>query len=746
MPIALDVLFPIPTPAFSYLLPFDAEIPSIGVRVVVPWQQGLRIGLLVGVREVSASAGLELKQIISVLEPYPHVLAQQTQFILELAKRSCSPAGLVLSNLLATGLQEELIHEIRAIEGIKDIGISAEHWTDAKNIENVNLFREQGLIEEQVRIVQPKHKVLRVIKGIDENLAGKRQLNQRLALQWLQSVESVASGSELARQADVSESAVRTLVKKAYIGYFEEDAPEPALPNYPSKNLEREIRFLPRSDYIVISGGSRQDRISVLVDGIKETLDAKKSVLVIAPEQNLIAETASYLQAIFPTLVLSGELNDRQRKRLWHELRGQNLVLVASYFGFLAPLEHIGQIVVIEETSSSHKQRSGPRLFNTSVAKALAKNLACPIVLTDSLISAESYLATKDDNSEHFELAYPEQRYHFSDMTKTSNWPLGANLIQVLNQVKDRARQAILLSPRRGYSAALGCANCGSIISCPNCDLSLKYYQRERRLRCHQCGTDLDIPTTCPSCNSIELQAMRGAGTEWIAKTVRNQIKDFPVYRYDSDQRDDLSPLVEGEAGIVVATTAILRHQPLANVSLIALTLFDSLLSFSDFRAEEEALRTVLSLNELAPYKRPLILLQSFQLEHKVFKILQAKDISLAIKSFHEEVLKRRKNFHYPPYSTVAQIQISAKDENVAYNESRRIFDTLKLHCKDKAELLGPSQMPIFRLRSFYNYQIFISDLSAQGFNQLLAPIIPYRGQARVRIDIEPREIGQFLE
>ena len=61
-----------------------------------------------------------------------------------------------------------------------------------------------------------------------------------------------------------------------------------------------------------------------------------------------------------------------------------------------------------------------------------------------------------------------------------------------------------------------------------------------------------------------------------------NEIKvhlgDFPLYQYDADTRDDLGELVAGEAGIVVATTAILRHDLLPNVSLIAMTLFDTLL------------------------------------------------------------------------------------------------------------------------------------------------------------------------
>jgi len=271
VPVALEVLFPIPTSAFSYLLPFDAEIPGIGVRVVVPWQQGLRIGLLVGLKEVSASVGLELKQIISVLDERPFVLPKQTEFILELAKDSCSPPGLVLSTLLATGLNEELKHQVKAIDNIEDIGVSAEHWVDAESIGKINLFREQGLLRERVELVRPKHKVLRALREVDENLTAKRQAAQKQALEWLWELGKLPSAAELARQANVAPSAVRALIKKGYIEYFEEEAPEPSLPVYPGRKIEKEIDFLPQADFMAISGGNRKKRVAGLFDSIAQT-------------------------------------------------------------------------------------------------------------------------------------------------------------------------------------------------------------------------------------------------------------------------------------------------------------------------------------------------------------------------------------------------------------------------------------------------------------------------------------------
>ena len=745
MAVALEVLFPIPTPAFSYILPFDAKIPKVGVRVVVPWQRGLRIGLLVGIDTVSDSKALELKQIIAVLDEKPFVLPKQISFLLELARVSCSTPGLLLSILLATGLNEELRHEVKAVAAIDDIAVP-QYYIDAARVERIDILRENGLIDERVDIIRPKQRVLKAFKEPDDRLSGKAQKNQLIALEKLRDYEYLESAAELSRQAGVPPSAVSALIKKGYIGYFEVDAPEPALISFPAKEISYKIDYIANHDYTVISGGYREQRLAAVVKTIKRDLENGKSVMVFVPELGLLEQTAAYLLSKFPVLILSGELSDKQRKRFWHEVGLEPTVIVCNYFGMLAPAYNLGRIIVLDESSNSYKMSKGPLLFIPNALKALAKKLKIPIILTDCLITAESLARVVYKKAEHYKIPYPTQRLYFSNILTSANWPLSTQLLKVLIQVKERDRQAIIISPRRGYSAALGCADCGEILSCPNCDLSLRYHKQEAKLRCHQCGKESDIPQTCPSCKGYNLKAMRGAGTEWMIRAVKEHLGDFPVYRYDRDVKNDLSPLEEGKPGVVVATTAILRYPPLPNVSLLALGLFDSFLSYSDFRAEEEGLRIILNMIELSPQKQALTLIQSFQLEHKVFKVLAASDKNQAVNEFMKSVLKRRHKYMYPPFVNIAKIQISAKDKLTAFNEAERIAKTLSLHFGNKADYLGPSPAPIFRMRSFYNYQIFVRDLKNKGFDELLLPIVNYRGRARVRIDIDPREIGGFLE
>lgn len=746
MPKAAKVLFPLPLPPFSYLIPFDKPSPVAGCRVVVPWQNGVRLGLVVETEEVSAAKALELRELIDTLELSPFVPPNRLRFVEGLAKHTCSPAGRILASLLPAGLTEPLLHEVLGVEGATLDGLSSGTWTDAATLKGskLDLYRRQGLVYERVRKIEPLTQVLKAVRPPDKALAGKPQVRQREALELLWSYDHVPSAAALARDAGVSDSTVRALIKKGYAQYEEVPAPPPALPNYSARDLKHINAPLLEDERVSISGGYRSQRLATLLPTLKEDLKANRSVLVLVPEGVLLEETAQYLIGLLPTQVLSGDLNDAQRQRLWRELADHEpVVLVGSYLALLAPLESLGRVVVLEAGSPSYKLHSGPRLFVPTAARLLAEKLSIPIVFTDVLATPETLHYVPE--VAQITLPYPKQRWHVTDLLEDRNWPLSADLVRVLKQVEARGRQAILFAPRRGFSAALGCAECSYIAMCPNCDLSLRYHRQRRVLKCHQCGYHEAPPQLCPICQSAALGPMRGAGTEWIVNEVRKHVT-LPLYHFDADMRDDLSSLLEGEPGIVVATTALLRHAPLPNVSLIAVTLLDTLLTASDFRAEEEALRHLLQLAELQPDKRPLTLLQTFQKHHALVEITEQDDQDSAIAAYMVQLLERRRHYAYPPFKAMAKVQVSAKDKATAEREASWLAKALQTRATDNDEVLGPSPAPVARLRRMFSYQFFARTDDPEQLQSLLEPVQAYSGRARVRVDVDPRDIGAYLD
>ena len=215
VPTAVRVLFPLPLPAFSYLVPFDRAVPAVGCRVVVPWQQGIRVGIVVEVEELSAAQALELRELIDSLETEPFLLPDRVTFIDALAAQTCSVPGRVLASLLPASLTEPLHHEVRRVDGAEGIDLP-EGWLEAASVSahKLDLYRRQGLLRERVRRVIPTMRVLKAVREVDSALEGKAKLPQREALEALWGFEWVASAAEFARDAGLSESTVRTLIKK----------------------------------------------------------------------------------------------------------------------------------------------------------------------------------------------------------------------------------------------------------------------------------------------------------------------------------------------------------------------------------------------------------------------------------------------------------------------------------------------------------------------------------------------------
>ena len=99
-----------------------------------------------------------------------------------------------------------------------------------------------------------------------------------------------------------------------------------------------------------------------------------------------------------------------------------------------------------------------------------------------------------------------------------------------------------------------------------------------------------------------------------------------------------------------------------------------------------------------------------------------------------------------PVSRIIGQASGSAKQELTAQREANWLANALKIHAKDAGDVLGPSAAPITKLKGLYSYQLLVRDLKNQGFETLLQPVQAYRGKARVRVDVDPRDIGRFLD
>ncbi|MFC6592111.1 hypothetical protein ACFP81_08920 [Deinococcus lacus] len=312
-------------------------------------------------------------------------------------------------------------------------------------------------------------------------------------------------------------------------------------------------------------------------------------------------------------------------------------------------------------------------------------------------------------------------------------YPLSHDLKRVLRQVQERGRQAVLVAPRRGYSAVLRCPACEHTPGCPHCDVPLRFHQQSRSLACHQCGYRQGVPERCECCGERMWQA-RGPGTEWIAAEVC-RLLEIPVLRYDRDHQDDLSHLYAGASGVVVGTSMLLSQPALPELALIGVTLADTWLNISDFRAGERYHRLLWQLAGWHPQRAPLLLVQTFQPGHPALRaVAEGRDVA----EYGRSELPTRQALGYPPFTRLATLEVAARDPARASASAAAVAAALYAGGATQAEILGPAPSPVARVRGVYPYTLLLRARSDQRLSELLA-VLNQPGLGRVRVDVSPR-------
>ncbi|WP_337868645.1 primosomal protein N' [Meiothermus sp.] len=721
----LKVALPLPVEPMSYLPPHaQKQGDALGYRVVVPWRGELRVGLVVGSEE-GPHKSFALREAVAYLDARPWLRPAEVEFLATAARDSFCAVGTLLDDLIPF-LEPPLLHRVRLLPEAdpavlpKGLEALAEDWQDAKGFDPklLDFLREAGILQEEVKEQRSVREALVVLREPSEKLSEKARAAW-YALGDLRQVESMAA---LARAAGVGVGVVKGLVDKGYIGFVEIDAvPETAV----TRKLEPlELPTLPAR----LEGGRLLDRIRALA-----TLAQKESVLVLFPEVSLLKR----FQPFFPqALVFHGEMKAEERRKVWEgvgERAQDSISVLCTYQGLLLPVE-VKRLVVVEEASEAYKLPAGSRAFVPRLARLRARQLGLPLSYWSGVNSAEVWAETALD------LPTPTPRLHLLDMRQERGWPLSGAALALLQQTLEKNRQAIVLSARRGYSAVLRCKRCDWKAMCPNCALPLRYHKSGRfgLMQCHQCGHEQKAPDLCPNCQS-DVFDPRGPGVEWLLEALAQHLPTLPRYRYTADAKDDLRPLLSGEPGVLVGTTAILRGPVLPELALVLLPYADGFILESDFRAAERYHRLLWQLADLHPRRRPLLVLQTFEPGHAAHRALQAADPQ----GFMEFELALRHTLGYPPATRMVKLEVSHPKEPVARDAIYQLAEALKPKAQS-GELLGPAPAPVARLRGQYVFHLLLKS-SEPRLQALMENLPPVRG-ARLRLDPDPQSFVGLLE
>ena len=780
---------------YSYRIPEEFEgMLEVGMRVHVPFGKGNRLiqGIVLGLESQSSEEEIEqdLKDIAEVLDFSPVLTQEQLWLAEELRKSVFSYKISILKAMLPGFLNSSYDKILYPLEGLSqedrvrlfgsEVSLAFSSLDLGKQAEMMRLTRKGLLGLEYQAIDQKKVKTqswyevdLVQLEGVEISARAKKKLDLRDYLLSHPESASLASLLESYSREQVNffvEQGAVTIVQKEVqrsAAYFEGiEASQPL-----ELNLEqRQVR-----DAVVSAIGNHQPpfllqgitgsgKTEVYLQIIQGALDKGKTAILLVPEISLTPQMTERFIARFgeKVAILHSGLSNGEKYDEWRKVeRGDAQVVVGARSAIFAPLKNLGVMIIDEEHEATYKQDSNPRYHAREVAILRAQYNQAALVLGSATPSLESRARAGKGVYQHLRLTQranplatiPEvQVIDFRDyigQNETSNF-----MPPLLEAIQDRLakkEQVVLMLNRRGYSSFVMCRECGTVDTCPNCDISLTLHMDTKTMNCHYCGFSKDIPQICPNCKSRSIRYY-GTGTQKAYDELAELFPQARILRMDVDttrkkgsHQTLLDQFGRGEADILLGTQMIAKGLDFPNVTLVGVLNADTALNLPDFRSSE---RTFQLLTQVAgragrAEKAGQVLIQSYNPQHYAIRFAKDQDYE----GFYAYEMGIRRQLGYPPYYFTIGITLSHKKEEEVVKRAYEVMNILRSGLSETSKILGPTPKPIARTHNLYHYQILIKyrleDELGPTLNQVLA-LTQERENSELRLSID-HEPQQFL-
>jgi primosomal protein N' (replication factor Y) len=361
-----------------------------------------------------------------------------------------------------------------------------------------------------------------------------------------------------------------------------------------------------RKTYLLF-GVTGSGKTKVIMKAIDRTLEEKKRVIMLVPEIALTPQTVNIFCRRYGerVAVIHSSLSQGEGFDAWRRIkRGDVDLVIGTRSAIFAPVENLGLIVIDEEHEHTYKSESDPKYHARDIAAFRCGKNNALMLLASATPSLESFYKAQNGS---YRLVPLRERYGgvrlpdaiVVDMREElrlgNTSPISKRLHTSLTRVYEKDKQAILFLNRRGYSTQINCKECGEVLSCPRCSVSLTYHNSADggRLLCHMCGYEQKTPKSCPSCSAEKLSFL-GYGTQKLEAELNKYLQDMTVLRMDADTTSSkmsydrmLEDFREGRADILLGTQMVAKGHDFPRVTLVGVALADVSLHVSDFRAAE---------------------------------------------------------------------------------------------------------------------------------------------------------------
>ncbi|EGO5845159.1 TPA: primosomal protein N' [Enterococcus faecalis] len=787
---------------FTYLVPENLnEQLAVGMRVEVPFGNGNRHvqGFVLAIEPIAATvldeANVQLKELVAVLDLKPVLntemlaladyMKEKTfafkitclQTMLPSVMRADYQKYIYLTDELSEELQDQLFY------GLEEIS-----WDQAQErglLPQLMALRKQQKVDIRYEVTtRNKVKMVRFIQAakefeqLEEIRLGLRKgaKKKEQLLYYLQRLgtEKVTAVKEM-KELGFSTALLNEAAKNGWLTFIEKEAYRDPFANQTfekttalSLNAEQQVAVETilqsvqeqQSQTYLLEGITGSGKTEVYLQVIAEVLNQGKTAIMLVPEISLTPQMVQRFKSRFGehVAVMHSGLSQGEKYDEWRKIeRGEAEVVVGARSAIFAPIENIGVIIIDEEHEASYKQEETPRYHARDLAIWRSEYHHCPVVLGSATPSLESRARAQKNVYQRLRLTQRANQaatlptIDVVDMRQeVENGNVSSfsmSLQEKLQERLEKNEQSVLLLNRRGYSSFVMCRDCGYVLPCPNCDISLTLHMDSKTMKCHYCGHEERIPYRCPNCGQDKIRYY-GTGTQKVEEELQTLLPDSRILRMDVDttrrkgaHEKILRTFGEGQADILLGTQMIAKGLDFPNVTLVGVLNADTALNLPDFRSSERTFQLLTQVSGRAgrAEKPGEVIIQSFNPEHYAIQLAKAQDYE----DFYTKEMYIRHRGDYPPYYFTVQITASHPEENEAAKQMFQIATKLKQGLSPQAILLGPTPNAIMRVNNRYFYQVIIKYKQEPMLQPLLKEILTDTQRATARglklsIDAEP--------
>ncbi len=474
----------------------------------------------------------------------------------------------------------------------------------------------------------------------------------------------------------------------------------------------------------LVHGVTGSGKTEVYMEMIARVAAEGRQAIVLIPEIALTFQTVMRFYRRFGDRVsiMNSRLSAGERyDQMMRAKAGEIDVMIGPRSALFTPFPNLGLIVIDEEHENTYKSEQIPRYHARETAIARAKLEDASVVLGSATPSLEAMyrarhgeyklleLHNRSGNQEMAEVHVVDLREELREGNRSI---LSRQLQALIADRLQKKEQVMLFLNRRGYAGFISCRECGHVVKCPHCDVSLSYH-RGGKMVCHYCGYEQERVQVCPECGSRHVGEFK-AGTQQIEDVVKRHFPEARVLRMDLDttrQKDGhekiLAAFANEEADILVGTQMIVKGHDFPNVTLVGILAADMSLYSNDYRAGE---RTFQLLTQAAGRagrgrKKGEAVIQTYSPDHYAIVTAAAQDYE----AFYEEEIHYRELMGYPPVDNLLAILVSCEKESLLETGCKYLKEfAIRIKGTEEVAIIGPASPGISKINDVYRKVLYL--------------------------------------